>query len=275
MQSARVLASGGDVQMMTRFDLESVDGLVLEAALHMPSRDSLGTLVLAHGITVDMDEGGGMFVQLAERLTERGFAVVRFSFRGHGNSAGTQRGMTIAGEMLDVQAVVERALGIGPAPLSIVAASFGAVPVTLSLPYLDQLYRLVLWNPVLDLRHTFLEPELPWGRANFGQDQQADLARRGFLVVDGDFELGRVLYEEFGHYRPADCFVADRRPALVVHGDQDGYVSYFIAEQAAYARHDCEFHTVHGSGHGFDSAAHENEAIAVTVEWLVRHHAAQ
>ena len=94
-----------------------------------------------------------MFVRLADRLASEGFAVLRFSFRGHGHSGGTQRGVTIAGEMLDLQAATELALrGYGP-PLRIVAASFGAVSTLLSLPYLrERLAALVLWNPVLDLR---------------------------------------------------------------------------------------------------------------------------
>jgi alpha/beta superfamily hydrolase len=52
-----------------------------------------------------MDEGG-MFVRLADRLAAKGFDLLRFSFRGHGHSGGTQIGLTIAGEMLDLQAAL-------------------------------------------------------------------------------------------------------------------------------------------------------------------------
>ncbi|HEU0090108.1 MAG TPA: alpha/beta fold hydrolase [Pseudonocardiaceae bacterium] len=225
-------------------------------------------MIQAHGINATMDEGG-MFVRLADRLAEADFTVLRFSFRGHGVSGGTQRGVTIAGEMLDLQAVVEYVWGRFPAPLSIVAASFGAVSASLSLPWLDvRLDRLVLWNPVLDLQRTFVTPELPWGRENFGPDQQKLLASQGFLVMDGEFEMGRVLFEEFLYYRPWDDFVGSAVPALVVHGDRDSYVSHDIARTAASARTNCAFHTVTGSDHGFDSDEREDEAIAVTVDWL-------
>ncbi len=43
------------------------------------------------------------------------------------------------------------------------------------------LHRLVLWNPVLDLRSTFLEPDLPWGKENFRPDQQRLLQTQGFV----------------------------------------------------------------------------------------------
>jgi uncharacterized protein len=250
--------------------LTSVDGISLDAAVHVPSRNSAGTVIQVHGITADMDEGG-MFVRLADRLADGGLSVIRFSFRGHGDSGGTQKGVTIAGEMLDLQAVINYVKATYPGPLSIVAASFGAVSTLLSLPYLtDSLERLVMWNPVLDLEYTFVRPELPWGLENFGLVQQELLSRQGHLLVDGEFALGRVLFEEFQHYHPNEHFLASPQPTLVVHGDEDSYVSYEIAKNAAEAHSKGELHTVKGSDHGFDSQAHEEEAIEVTSGWLLR-----
>jgi fermentation-respiration switch protein FrsA (DUF1100 family) len=97
------------------------------------------------------------------------------------------------------------------------------------------------------------------------------LASQGFFSVEGTFEVGRVLFEEMRRYRPVDGFIDSRMPALVVHGDRDSAVPYDVAQAAANARVSCDFHTVHGSDHGFDSRAHEDEAIAVTVSWLREH----
>lgn len=256
---------------MTSFELPSVDGISLDVTLHTGTNCPIsGTVVLAHGITVDKDEGG-MFLRLADGLARRGLTVIQFSFRGHGRSEGTQRGMTISGEMLDLQAIIEFAVRAHPERLSLVAASFGAVPVSLSLPYLgDQLQAMVLWNPVLDLCRTFVNPELPWGRQNFSHEQQRMLRSVGYLLVDDEFQMGRVLFDEMRLYRPVDCFIASAVPALVVHGDQDTYVSYDIARSAAAARRNCDFHTVRGSDHGFDTRDREDEAIRVTIDWLIR-----
>lgn len=258
---------------MQQVELVSIDGVPLEAVLHSArEQGQRGVVIQAHGINADMDEGG-MFVRLADRLTEGELSVLRFSFRGQGGSGGTQRDVTIAGEMLDLQAAVEYISERFVGPVSVGAASFGAVSASLSLPWLgDRLDRLVLWNPVLDLQRTFVTPELPWGRENFSAEQQKLLSSQGFLVMDSEFEVGRVLFEEFGHYRPLDYFVASSAPALVVHGDQDSYVSYGIARAAASARGNCAFHTVTGSDHSFDSRAREDEAIEVTADWLVNEH---
>ncbi len=144
-----------------------------------------------------------MFGRLADGLAGEGFGVLRFSFRGHGRSDGTQQGATIAGEILDLQAALGAAVKGFEAPVSVVAASFGAVPTCLSLPYLEGVLRsLVLWNPVLDLHRTFVEPSLPWAVENFGPSQQALLASQGFFSVEGTFEVGRVLFEEIRRHRP-------------------------------------------------------------------------
>lgn len=216
-----------------------------------------------------------MFIRLAERLAGVGFDVIRFSFRGHGRSGGAQRGATIAGELLDLQAVVEFVAKEHSGKLSVVAASFGAVTTALSLQYVDPLLTgVVLWNPVLDLRRTFTTPELPWGIENFGPVQQDRLHRDGFLLIDGEFELGRVMWEELRCYQPIESFLQSKTPALVIHGDRDSSVSYDVARDVASRREVCEFHTVAGSDHGFDSREREDEAIDRTVEWLSRLHTA-
>ncbi|MGH3751870.1 MAG: alpha/beta hydrolase [Pseudonocardiaceae bacterium] len=255
---------------MQQVELTSIDGMRLDAAWHpAQAQGQRGVVVQAHGINANMTEGG-MFVRLAEQLAEADFNVLRFSFRGHGDSDGTQRGMTIAGEMLDLQAAVEHMVGRFPGPLAIVASSFGAVSTSLSLPWLgDRLNRLALWNPVLDLQRTFVNPELPWGKENFNVEQQKLLTTQGFLMLDGEFEVGRVLFEEFHHYEPLKYLTASAVSALVVHGDQDAAISYEIAQQAAAAKPNTEFHTIRGSDHGFDTREREDEAVAVTVGWLI------
>jgi alpha-beta hydrolase superfamily lysophospholipase len=259
--------------------LVSVDGLPLDSRVHRPTSrppgSELGSVVLVHGIDTDLDEGG-MYQRLANQLAGIGFGVVRFSFRGHGASEGTQRGVTIAGEMLDLDAAVSRARAEFPGPYVLLASSFGAVSALESLRYL-QPDQLVLWNPILDLTKTFIKPELPWGQANFGPAQWAAAMAGGTLVIDESFEVGRTMLTELSRYEPSQAFLNSTMPALVVHGQLDTYVSYDIAHEAARTRAahaPTDFHTVAGSDHGFDSREREDEAIAVTVEWLSRHHAA-
>ncbi|MFD4193644.1 alpha/beta hydrolase family protein [Amycolatopsis thermoflava] len=241
--------------------LWTADGLTLDARRH-PGDGPV--VVLAHGITGDLTENG-LFDVLTDRLTGHGFEVLRFSFRGHGASAGRPRDMTIAGERLDLRAAVDWAAARGRG-VAVVASSFGAVSTTLSLPELgDRLSGVVLWQPVLDLRATFLEPSLPRGRALYGD--RSSLRDNGFLDIEGRFELGAELFEEFARLDPRAAFLTSTVPALVLHGDADEHVPYEVARDAALARDHTTWCTISGAGHGFREAA--GEVLDRTVDWLV------
>jgi alpha-beta hydrolase superfamily lysophospholipase len=253
--------------------LESLDRTHLDAVFHAAGRGpARGAILQVHGINADMDEGG-MFVRLAEGLADAGFDVLRFSFRGHGRSGGAQRGVTIAGECLDVQAAIDSLQARSEAPVAIVAASFGAVSTCVLLSYYEARMRaLVLWNPVLDLRGTFIDPELPWGKENFTDQARRRLADEGALLLDGEFEIGRALYEEMIIYDPLDRFVRSQVPAAIVHGNRDTAVSYEVSLTASRSREHCELITIGGAEHGFDPDK-EDEGIQATIAWLDRRYA--
>lgn len=234
--------------------ITTVDGLRLESVRH----GSGPAVVLAHGITADLDEQG-LFVHLAERLAADGFSVLRFSFRGHGRSDGAPHETTIAGERLDLAAAVAAAGG----QVSVVASSFGAVSTTLSLRELP-LVSAVLWQPVLDLRGTFLTPSLPRARALYGDKRP--LEETGWLDIEGRFQLGRRLFEECAEADPLAAFLASEVPALVVHGDADEHISFTVARDAAARRPRTAWHPVAGEGHGFCTSG--REVVDVTARWL-------
>jgi len=251
----------------TTTEIRSLDDLRLDAVRVTPSGPSTGIALLVHGITADRDEGG-MYRRLAESLADGGLESVRFSFRGHGSSGGTQRGVTIAGEIMDVVAALKYCSATNE-PVSIVASSFGAVSVlSLLRRFRPAVSRLVLWNPVLDLRNTFLEPDLPWGIANFGRQRLDSLPYDGGLRVDGGFELSATFFDEMSLYDPASCFASVDLPSLVIHGSRDEYVSFEIAKKVCSANQACTFLEVPNADHGFDQPDEERIAIEATVRFL-------
>ncbi|MFB3896276.1 MAG: alpha/beta hydrolase [bacterium] len=255
---------------MENIKITSIDGIILEAAIHYTQQDSPhGCIILAHGITANMD--AGIFVRLADRLTKNGFHVLRFSYRGHGKSGGTQRGMTIAGEMQDLLAVIDFASERFKQPTAILAASFGAVSTCLLIPDMNKQIRgIALWNPVLDLKRTFIHPELPWGEKYFNNEKVVKLMSDGFILLNGTFEFGRVLWEEMKWYEPNRYFLESSIPSMIVHGDRDTCISYAIAREAAQKSQHCDFYTIAGSDHGFGERTAEAEVIDITANWLTK-----
>ncbi|OGK09444.1 hypothetical protein A2767_05355 [Candidatus Roizmanbacteria bacterium RIFCSPHIGHO2_01_FULL_35_10] len=91
--------------MEQKIFFKSKDGLKLCGIWHIPNQPTNKAVILAHGLTVDKDEEG-IFVELAELLKKKGFAVFRFDFRGHGESEGKSIDTTISGEVADIKSAI-------------------------------------------------------------------------------------------------------------------------------------------------------------------------
>jgi alpha-beta hydrolase superfamily lysophospholipase len=234
----------------------------------------VGDVLLVHGIGAEKDEDG-RYVRLAAALADAGYRSLRFSFRGHGHSGGGPLAITIANEVTDVQSVLLAMDRMAMTPSSIVVSSFGTVPTLLALNFvstaaapLPGLGRLVLWYPVLDLRGTFLEPDLPWGKAHFGP-QAVDRARReGSLVVEGPLLLPATLFAEMEHYDIEGELGRAALPTLVVHGSADTYVSYDVSRRAAAQSAMTTLMTIDGADHGFMGPGEEAAAVGATVAFV-------
>jgi pimeloyl-ACP methyl ester carboxylesterase len=261
---------------MEEFEIEADDGVSLKTEVRYGKNNPVGTVLLCHGITSDMDESGNIFGQFAEKASQKGFDVIRFSYRGHGESEGDDIGVTISGEMLDLKSVYNYAEENLHQPITIIAASFGAVSTCLSLPYIsDSLNAIALWNPVLDLEETFLDPHLPWGERNFTGEQIDLLHENGYLRIDESFKVNRVMFEEFNWYDPYEYYVNSELPSIIIHGDQDDLVPYQVSASAASEKLNCDLVTLQNTGHGLNSAeedipdqAKKTEAIEATINWL-------
>lgn len=253
------------------FAIRTHDGLELEAVASRPANPR-GMLVMAHGITVDLNEGG-MFARLAETVHDDGWSTLRFSFRGHGRSSGTQRGVTIAGEVIDLECAiseaVQRAEGIDR--LVLLGSSFGAVPSGLLLPALlrrNALNGLCLWNPVLDVAGTFVDGLTPWAAENFTPAAHEQLLTGGFMELDGTFQVGYSLAQEMKTVDARPTYDEAPIRGLVVHGDRDQSVAYEEAARLAEVNPRFDLVTIEGSDHGFSGSNYEDQAIRATTDWL-------
>lgn len=109
--------------MIDRVVLDTSDGEALEARWDRPESPT-GVVVLCHP---HPQQGGSMMaplmVAVTTRLVERGFSVLRFNFRGTGDSTGMYNDG--GAEVIDVAAAVDSARDTG-LPLHLSGWSFGA-----------------------------------------------------------------------------------------------------------------------------------------------------
>lgn len=109
--------------MSERLEITSSDGVTLEARIDSAD-DPARFTVFCHPHPL---QGGSMnaplMISVANRLVDRGHAVLRFNFRGTGSSSGDHDEGN--GELHDVAAAMEVARGRG-LPLGLAGWSFGA-----------------------------------------------------------------------------------------------------------------------------------------------------
>jgi len=53
-------------------------------------------------LNVDKNEWNDFYRNLAKHLYENGYSTLRFDFRGHGESGGSKRELTIIGSLVDL-----------------------------------------------------------------------------------------------------------------------------------------------------------------------------
>jgi alpha/beta superfamily hydrolase len=154
--------------------ITTADGVRLEVAWTEPTTPAVGCVVLCHPHPLD---GGTMNAPLvrtiAKTMADAGLRVLRFNFRGVGESQGTWGGGM--GEVTDVAAAVEAAAASRPGlPQGVAGWSFGA---TTSLRWQAETGSTLPWVGIAPGIRSYREASLP---------VVADLAPARRLVVHGD-----------------------------------------------------------------------------------------
>jgi len=234
------------------------------ATLHLPAAAPAPGVVVCHGFTGHRIEAHFLFVKAARALCAAGLAVLRFDFRGSGESAGSFRDMTISGEIADALAALEfmRAEpAVDPERIALLGLSLGGLVAACAAARDGGVSALVLWSAVADLRGAL---------AGRFAAARAELAERGY-IEHGPHEIGAQFVAELEHIAPLAEVGAWEGPALVVHGADDQAVPVEHADMymQALPGKDRTRHIVAGADHTFSSVAWEREAIGVTRDWLV------
>jgi len=192
-------------------------------------------------------------------LAAHGLAVLRFDFRGSGDSGGDFREMTISREIEDAGAALDSLVSrpeVDPNRVGVLGLSLGGC-VAACLAGRDARVRaLVLWAATA-------HPERIRDRLapSFGDGDVLDM--------DG-WGLGRAFVDDAQHIRPLEELARYAGPSLVVHGSNDQTVPPSDATDYRLALGGrCRVHLVEGADHVFSTLDYEAEAIAVSRGFLV------
>lgn len=257
---------------MRKIFFSSTDGLQLCGVWHLPKQKTKKAIILAHGITVDKDESG-LFVKLADKLCDDGFAVFRFDFRGHGESEGRSLDMTIQGEIEDLRAAVNYVISQSYEEIGLLGASFGGGVSTLFTgKNPEKLKCLCLWNPTLNYEHTYLNPTNP-SIIKVKAHIPKDFEEKGWSeLYSRKYKIGKELFEGMKNLFPFEELKKIKIPTIIFHGDLDTKVPF--EDSKKYVNNLTgvkEFVALHGSDHGFHKEPFSGEVIQKTCEFFKKY----
>ena len=257
---------------MNKIFFKNKTGLKLCGVWHFPKIKTNKAIILAHGLNVDKDELG-IFIHLANRLQENGFAVFRFDFRGHGESEGDSLDMRVAGEVEDLESAVDEVMKKDFNQIGLLGASFGGPIAVYYISKKQQnLKALCLWNPTLNFDHCVLNPILPKFKAR-KTIWDKDLKEKGWTTTGrNDLKISKGLFEEMAKLLPYQELKKITIPVIIVHGTEDEYAPYSDSKEYVKYLKNGEFISIEGGKHGFQEENEEdyksNEAILKTVEFF-------
>lgn len=139
--------------------IESRESITIEnegdkifAILHRPLvKHKVPAVVICSGFAGNKCGKHRIFVTLAQKLAEQGIAVLRFDYRGSGDSEGDFNTITLSNQVSDTLAMFEYLSSqpfIDFSRLGILGRSLGGAVAVLSASHLSSLKSLVLWAPV-------------------------------------------------------------------------------------------------------------------------------
>jgi pimeloyl-ACP methyl ester carboxylesterase len=175
------------------------EGLVLKGWQCHASTSRRGTLVYLHGVADNRASGVGII----ERFGRRGFDVVAYDSRAHGESAGEVCTYGFF-EKQDLHRVLDT---VGPGPIVLVGTSLGAAVALQEAARDPRVTAVIAAETFSDLRTVATE-------------------RAPFFFTSGVIERAFQLAEQQGHFQvdavsPVAAAAEIRNPVLLVHGAAD------------------------------------------------------
>jgi uncharacterized protein len=245
----------------------TVEGQRLYGMLHLPDgRGPFPALCFFHGFTGQRIEPHRLFVKTARKLAAEGFVVLRFDFRGSGESEGDFRDMTISGEIKDALASLDFLASqpqVDSSRMGVLGLSLGGFVASHVASQNRLVKTLVLWAagarpPRFFPNYVHLAEK---NREQWRKKGEWDF---GGMVLGAGFlkDLKKVenLLPKLARFKGK---------ALVIHGELDATVP--VSEAEAYRKalgRRAVLHILKGADHTFNRKSWEEEVIDRTAKWL-------
>ena len=217
----------------------------ISGVLHIPEKENPLCVIASHGLLSSKDSE--KYIALGERLSQEGMAMLRFDFRGLGESEGRMEDDTVSRRVIDLGmaiAFVRSHPALGKT-VGFIGSSLGGYVSLIRASMDQQIKGVVTWATPFHLDDL---------KSNEGTEGHP-LPEQAFF---GDLPKHRLLPLL---PRVTNC--------MVIHGEKDELVP---VDQAWEIFHNLgspkEIHIIEGADHRLTQPAHRQRAIQLTVDWF-------
>lgn len=251
--------------------IETFDARKLCAVVNIPNGTPRANIVMSHGLSGNKDGRTLMQKELCEHLCMQGYKVLRFDYRGHGNSGTDSENFCISGAQTDISAAINQVFG--KEKISIIGFSVGgATAVIYTYINPERVRSLVLWGPVLSFLDGFVATEKStWGRDFIKAGGLDTVDKDGVISIEskGGFKIGKKFFDEMKIVRHPYELISDLTcPILVIHSYEDEAVKYCYSEKYGTPNKLSKLLTVTGP-HNLEPM--RQEVITATTQWFNSH----
>lgn len=240
--------------------------------LHIPDNIRPGEkapgILMLHGFTGNKTEAHRLFVHIAKSLSEHGFIVLRFDFRGSGDSEGEFEDMTLPGEVSDAEVALTfllRRRNVDRDRVGVIGLSMGGRVAAILASKDRRVKFAILYSPALGpLRDRFL--------SSMSRESIERLNSGEPIEVSGGWYLKREFFETVDYIVPLNIMGSINVPMLIIHGDKDALIPVEEAmkgyELIKGLNEKNELYIVRGGDHTFSKREHTLEVIRKTLDWI-------
>lgn len=220
----------------------------ISGILHLPEGENFPCVIASHGLLSSKESD--KYVALGERLAREGIAMLRFDFRGCGESEGRMEESTVSGRIADLSfaiAFLKSHLGLKNR-IGLLGSSLGGYLSLIKASMEEGINAVVIWSS-------------PFHLDNLGSRRsKADMPA-----------LGEVFYEDLPRHQLLP-FLPKISNTLVIHGEEDELVPVDQAwEIFSSLGSPKEIHVIEGADHRLTQPAHRQRAIDLSVGWFKKY----
>lgn len=235
-------------------------------------KENLPVMILCHGSASSKDEVGGLFVELSQKLSEKGIASIRFDFANGGERANEVFSYNYAVQDLnEILEYISSRKEINKDKISILGYSLGArIAMDSCIQREGKYSSIVIWSGACkDGREQFGE--------FFGENDQyyAEAKEHGASEIPLDFReepmaISLPTYEVIKDSHISEGIAKLKQPTLVVCGKEDDVVGIDSARELAGSMQYSELVEVDGADHiyhVFETSDQKEALLNATVEF--------